>query len=615
MSGKCRAATRAATKQWFQLSAILLLVGIGLVSVGGCDGDRRGAPDRQSFDLLASGRCEEDAGEAPQQGLRRASRIACYFRIPANGVVWIEQQPSTGTDTIQLDVTHDEMGTRPLSRRDTDGTWQLPSGDWVGTVVKLTMHRPLAKGVLISSLRVSGDPAVRTSRVFPELKPAASNGRPPNVILYLIDTLRADRLTIYGYPRTTSPNFEKLASQAVVFDNAYSTGSKTMEVIPALFTSVSNMAGHLQEDRVHHHPTIAEVYKASGYRTAAFQANFAVVPGLGYGRGFDTYQMLKQRVPGRRLALPGSADQVHGKALEWLEERPDEPFFLYLQTMEPHTPYDPPPGFAGRFGGIYEKPETSVSDNENAVPHPAINPTDSRTLSKETILALQRVADSLWRLDPNRYDECVAHADHAFGEFVEELERRGLLENTLLVVTADHGESLGDGEDGRRILHGLSLHEEIVRVPLIMKFPGRTVAARVDRPVSLLDVAPSIFESTGHPIPKAFRGTSVFQPVPADHGVTGARLQKRSVIESFVRIGKWKMLDQPDGAKLYDINADRKESVDLATDRPVLLRYLKMRAREISTATGREALTAPHLSKEEREKLNDALRALGYETE
>ena len=317
----------------------------------------------------------------------------------------------------------------------------------------------------------------------------------PNVLVVVIDTLRADYLKCYGYPRDTSPNIDALASEGTLFEQCYAAGSWTP---PSHASMLSGQPVHvhrcdntIMDDKV---PVLPEAMTKLGYRTAAFTANQGRFSRRqGFGRGFQRFeddflrvdQWFTKTVFGHLLVEPilsrwcASGDSwrrvdggdVNRRYLHWLDAGSHHPSFAMLNYMEVHSPYSAPERFRSRFEGYAHF--THSGD------------VDGPWLGDEADLQPRR----------NCYASCVAHADDCLGGLLRSLKDRGLLDNTLVIVTSDHGEMLGDHHV---LWHGATLYPQVLHVPLIMRWPGHVPAGvRVDAVVSSRALASTIVNLLG----------------------------------------------------------------------------------------------------------------------
>ncbi|HEV8385680.1 MAG TPA: sulfatase [Candidatus Acidoferrales bacterium] len=306
----------------------------------------------------------------------------------------------------------------------------------------------------------------------------------PNILVIVVDTLRADHLSSYGYARQTSPRVDRLAQQGVLFEQAISTTSWTLPSHASLLTGRFPFEhGAENESYDGRFPTIGEALQQHGYRTAAFSANTVYFSrSNGFGRGFSRFEdcfqnltdMLVRTVYGRRfftiVMKRRSEEDIRGRKLaydvdheflRWLGRASNRPFFAFLNYFDVHDPYFPPPPFRSRF---------------SKVPRPGgrINSYVFRHDPKLTPEQMQEELDA--------YDGAIAYVDDAVGRLLDELDRRGLAGNTIVVFTSDHGEAFG--EHGQ-MTHRNALYRPLVHVPLVIRWPGKIPAAlRVAGPVT-----------------------------------------------------------------------------------------------------------------------------------
>lgn len=328
--------------------------------------------------------------------------------------------------------------------------------------------------------------------------PACSRGAKPNVLLIVIDTLRPDRLGAYGSRRGLTPFLDSIAERGFVFQNAYAQTSWTNASIASLLTSryqsqhrVTSFKSVLSE----HEITLTEVLREHGYATGGISANFLVVAQLGFGQGFDHYQVLvatQTDADGKTIYVKERAERVNQAGLTWLDEtrrqRPRAPIYLYLHYMEPHNPYHPPDVYLERVLDGRPRPDQEAANRRMRLPNVGY-------FSDEIVQAVQDL-----------YDAEVMSVDAALRDLFAALQQRGFLDNTVVVILADHGEEFRE--------HGLmghhqTLFEEVIRVPLLMTVPGEGAGARVETIVSLTDVAPTILALLGIPVPASFDGSSL----------------------------------------------------------------------------------------------------------
>ncbi len=326
--------------------------------------------------------------------------------------------------------------------------------------------------------------------------PAAEAGA-PNVLLLILDTVRSADLSLYGYAHSTTPHLERLAARGVTFEQAWSTSPWTLPAHASLFTGryPHELDADWQTPLGDSPPTLAEHFATRGYRTGGFVGNLIYATyETGLDRGFARYEDYPVSVPmivnssllvrwivmrsrrwlGRdQFLVWKSAREVNEGFLAWVDgsgkdgsEGGARPFFAFLNYMDAHAPYLPPDSLRGRFGP--ERRGRALADLS-----------DRRDWTPEELRA-ERAA----------YDGAIAYADQEMGYLLAQLESRGLLESTLLVVASDHGEQFG--EHGL-VDHGNSLYRPLLRVPLVLSMPGRVPGgARVERPVSLRDVTATI---------------------------------------------------------------------------------------------------------------------------
>ena len=361
----------------------------------------------------------------------------------------------------------------------------------------------------------------------------------PNVLFVSIDTLRADALGSYGNARDTSPNIDALANRGVLFEDPTTTTSWTLPSHLSMFTGLSISAHGICDDRIYQGVTRGEIefplrgrflserLAERGYATAGFHSWKYLEAEYGFGGGFDTYERIGTTVwsdPDRRakfeaLYTGGETEQLRewmeaepeafddhaptghlvvDRSLEWLAghqaTRAEDPFFLFVHLFDSHNDYLPPEGF-DRFMTDYQGP---VDGSDVAGPNSKVLP-DMPPQDLERLEAL--------------YHGEVAWVDHQLGRLFEQLEEAGLAENTLVVLTSDHGEEFF--EHGHKI-HRTHLFHESVHVPLVLSWPGSLPSGRrVEGPVGVVDIVPTIAELLDLPVPERLSGRSL---VPAIEG-------------------------------------------------------------------------------------------------
>lgn len=418
----------------------------------------------------------------------------------------------------------------------------------------------------------------------------SDEGDRPSVILIVVDTLRADHLGTYGYSRDVSPRLDELAQRATVFETACSQAPHTIPSMLQIMSSRYRQGKKLATDT----PTLAEILSAGGYGTAAVVENalfeFTRDAG-GLMRGFDTFYrnglLSPDEVFQQHWKTPTPADVVTSQARRWVHAHKEAtPFFLWLHYFDPHDPYLPP----------YSEDMETLSWGSDSRLTGDIRATD---LFPKKAVVPPPVDEADRRHLVDLYDAEIRYLDQALGELFEVLEREQLFDKSLIIVAADHGESLG--EHGQWT-HGTSLFDQQIHVPLIVKYPGQRTGRRVSRPVETLDIVPTVLEVSGVASKATFDGQSL--TVPDTRGAAFVFWKDEWV----VRTEEWKLLHREGEPHLYRISEDPGESTDLSAERPEVVRAL-LRARtarlaQIDVTEGALEGTAANALEE--------MRSLGY---
>ena len=445
------------------------------------------------------------------------------------------------------------------------------------------------------------------------------------IIIYLVDTLRADRLGAYGYHQPISPAIDALASESVLFEQAYAPAPWTLPSVSSLITSTYTCEHGLALKKKLNPAlkTLAERLQDAGYFNGGAYNNLWVGPLAGLDRGYD---LLLERT----LAQQDRAGDVR----QILDKVNDQPFLMYLHTMEPHDTYLTPYRFFSGFGHVSidlrEDYEQLIS-NYNAARQAdwmtgnPVGATDNTGEQEELFSSLMEMRGSIELL----YDGAVRWADTNLSDVIGVLKERGVWDDAIFVFLSDHGEELGDHGSW---LHGQSVYEELVRVPLLIHFPGGEYAGqRIELPVSLVDVMPTIFDYLGRTdLCDGCRGSSLI-PLIVDSTVLP---ESRSIIPALranrafyyrpykenrgdlnvvVRQEHWKGIwnDELNALELYDLELDPAEQSNVSAQHPELVTSMGRQARswlDECRAQARRPEEIGEIDIQTQEKL----RALGY---
>jgi arylsulfatase A-like enzyme len=394
----------------------------------------------------------------------------------------------------------------------------------------------------------------------------------PNILLVTMETTRADHLGAYGYARPTSPNFDRLAARGVLFESALTVSPRTNPSVASLMTSlyphehrVRSLLRPLTTDA----RTLAEILRGAGYRTGAIQTHHFMKSDSGLAQGFDTYE---DSFMGERRA-----DEAARLAVRWIERgsRSGRPWFLWVHMVDPHWPYEPPAQTASLFG-----------------------PADPRTLDLYRDLSQGRVSmgsvifrngmsPDLVQSFVNLYDGEIRFMDDALGAILAAVDVAEVRERTIVAVTSDHGEALG--EHDYYFEHGDFGTTPEIHVPLAFAAPGLVPPGiRVPSTVRSIDVAPTILELAGLPAELQFRGLSMLPMLRgggggedrACFGEAGASYHlenSRREIEGadgkwrWMQRGRYKLVhiprqSRPPIRRLYDLRNDPGETANLLID-------------------------------------------------
>jgi arylsulfatase A-like enzyme len=522
------------------------------------------------------------------------------------------------------------------------GLWLYHRGiGWASRLVrKLPARRWLmlaAAGLAVGVLSSGGLPIWGGTRGTPPAHQVAGRSG-PNVLLIAIDALRPDHLSVYGYPRRTSPNLEHLAQEGVIFTNAFANSSWTRASVATIFTSlypsshgVNEMGSGLSGALL----TLPEALHEHGYATGIFSANPFVSPRFGYAQGVESFhhrpastfsELMLGRILRSLRKRSSVADRAYGalKAVEssprlgrststdapglneaflnWVRSLNGPPFFAYLHYMEVHTPYHHPEPFRRLFDPASAgTPPTHLPLHEGFAPFAR---------------GQQLPPEGLARLVA-QYDGAIAYFDRELGELFGQLQELGLYDRTVIIVTADHGEEFYEHEGWG---HGKSLFNEVIRVPLIVRYPPAFPSgAVIAHTAQHVDLMPTILDLCNVPMSGAVEGYSLAsliqdaktsveaRPVYSEalHGTSSARA---------VQDGRFKLIHvrvhDKEAWLLFDLSADPAEQrpLDVTTHaRGPQLKHLleSFQERAIRLAVAPQHV---HVTDDTREQL----RALGY---
>jgi arylsulfatase A-like enzyme/Flp pilus assembly protein TadD len=380
-------------------------------------------------------------------------------------------------------------------------------------------------------------------------------------------------LSAYGFPRPTTPNIDAVAREGVLFKSVYTPVPMTLPAHVSMLTGTLPPTHGLRDNLLNRLPegslTLAEMLKAKGFATGAVVSSFVLDRRFGTSQGFDSYDDRFQAVHKIGDLAERKGDEATRLARDWLDAHKAQPFFLFVHFYDPHDPYEPPEPFA-----------------------------------------------SQWKDQP--YDGEVAFADYCVGQVLEKLRQLGLYDDTLIVITGDHGEMLGEHGE---LNHGFFIYEGALRVPLVVRAPPAQATARqVDLPVSLIDIVPTVLSMVGAEVPKEVQGMDL-SPWIAGRGaggearplyaetVTPTRYYGATSLLGVIADG-WKYIETT-RPELYDLRSDPAEAVNRLEREPAKADALGRTLVAILASAGRAPGPAPESAALD-EASRERLAALGY---
>ena len=501
---------------------------------------------------------------------RRARTAAIFVSVPVILIV----SYFTGYEINRYDFKAAWLATRPLlgipiraAFLDTKvvmaniGVLAVSLGaGWVAyrlltAVLRRVDSRKLARSVRMSPYWISLPMAIAVVGLlsFSAVHRAGQKPAGPNVILISLDTLRRDHLGCYGYERETSPRIDQFADQSVLFENAVTQAGSTLSSHKAIMTSMYPPLLKVPGDQRLNlrREALAEMILDRGYSTAAFANGLGwVTPLFRFNQGFETYV-----VPSRRIVPKlASAEEITGLALGWLKEHNRHPFLLFLHYGDIHSgfrtkPYDAPKPYGSMFlpagSERFDRSGEQIkgSDYLSAINWGRYDP------SPEEIEYLEAL-----------YDGGIRYTDYHLGRLFDGLQSMGILDNTLVVIFADHGEEF---REHGRMLHGW-VYCEVARVPLLIRFPrGQWAGTRVSQLVQLVDIAPTVLADLGIKPGREMSGVNLADVIGGGPSAGVAYTEGEDAYA--IRTDRWMYsLDIEDGHReMYEIGVDPLERVDI----------------------------------------------------
>lgn len=417
-----------------------------------------------------------------------------------------------------------------------------------------------------------------------------------NVILITIDSLRPDHLGCYGYKRNTSPIIDKLAKESVLFSQAIVQGHRTPLSLPSLHTSTYPRTHGVYREGFKISPslpTLAEILKKNGYWTKAicfFEDNIT-----GLERGFDVF------------TGGAKTDLITKTAISWLEKNQNNKFFLWIHYLDPHSPYLPPAPYNSmflKFGSKNMPISNNPLDGYKAIP---------------VYVAENNITDIDYYI--SQYDGEIRFVDEQLGILLQRIKELNLDKNSILILTADHGESMGEHND--YFMHG-NLYDEIIKVPLFVKCEKIIPRAKIiSHQVQLIDIAPTILNALSISKPKSMQGSSLLPLIlknkrhPSFFAFTELAASYKKIKElskESVRTNEWKLIYTKDIRnnnelyELYNLNLDPGENDNLIEKETNTFNFLKTKLDYWRNKIPCSESIAGELT----EEMKKALKSLGY---
>jgi arylsulfatase A-like enzyme len=434
----------------------------------------------------------------------------------------------------------------------------------------------------------------------------AETGQIPrfNVVLISLNSLRADHLSGYGYNLNTAPNIEKLAKDGFLFERAEAQSNWTLPSQASLFTSkYVHSHGVFNRDQkiTKKELTLPKILKLYGYKTAAFVGGLDMVAEYGLDQGFDSYSDKTGGSP--TISFKETMPEI----LKWLRKNKNEKFFLFIQSYDIHYPYSHPEPYDHMYDRDYDGVLSGLT-----IDYPFL-----KTIRNGKVL-LKGKQEALGAEDIGHiiahYDGGITYADKFVGEFLDEIGKLKLSGNTIVILTAEHGDELYDHGNFDRFGKNI-LYEEVTRVPLIIKNPAlNSKGKRITGLVQLVDIMPTVLDFLKIPVNKESQGASLLPLMEgknANDDFDKYVYAEADNLKRSIRGKEWKLIDSAGAYELYNLVEDPREKNNLASLRPELVYELVQRLSEWHEKT-RTAATSNERRLVLTPEMKDRLRKSGY---
>lgn len=412
---------------------------------------------------------------------------------------------------------------------------------WIPAVIFLVL---VGSFISLFFLKARPEKEIRSEKILKDFQSMLSPVKLEelNIILFTIDTLRADHLECYGYDKVKTPHINRLANEGILFEHNIVQVPLTLPSHSSILTGTYPLYHGVRDnggfylDESHH--TLAESLKNKGYATGAFVAAFVLDSRWGLDQGFDYYYDNFDLTKYKKVSLDSvqrRGDEVLAEVYKWIENQAQQKFFAWIHLYDPHTPYDPPEPYKTEYRGRQF----------------------------------------------GLYDGEIAYVDQLMGEFRDFMEEKNLFEKTLIIFTGDHGESLGEHKESA---HGFFIYDSDIRVPLIIRFPeGKYAGHVVSNQVKSIDIMPTVLHLLDEEIPESVQGKSLLSLIVEDE----AQDERSAYSETYwpryhygwselksLRKGRYKFIDAPQ-PELYDILEDPGEVNNLVNKKASLGHEMK----------------------------------------